>query len=319
MGCIMGSTTRFLLAVFCMSLTKAQDTINVPNGQNINFLNTSAMTNETSMTTLPNEDMTSISDDASASGEPPGNSSDANLTISSRGTTSRSCTLYKFFFSVIIIGGLCVGGVVGNFLAMIVLISYDSSSSKSSTPLLLGALAFSDIFVLVTVFMMKSIPNFCDFTDWCGSFMTDIFPYWLVYGWPSVDLAHAYSTFVTLVVTTHRYIAVCWPHKAKSLCTRKQGFWHLVAVITFCTLFELPVFLDFHLEVEFDNKTNTTNLLRVYSALGNDHTYQVVYKTTLYYTIMYLIPFLVLTIFTVLLVRALNKSKAMQVCSWQYW
>ena len=295
---MMGSIIGFLLLVSFLCCISAQ---NLSNGENIN-----------SATTLLHEQVTPISGNDTASRNPPEN--DANLTSSSRSTTSRSCALYKLFFSVVIIGSLCVSGVIGNILAVIVLFAYDRSSSNTSTPLLLGALSISDTFVLITVFMMKTVPSLCDFTAWCGSFMVDTFPYWLVYGWPCVDLAHAYSTSITVVVAVHRYIAVCRPHKAKTVCTRTHGFGHLALVVVFCTLFELPVFLDFKLDVTFDNTTNTTQLLRLYSTLGNDKIYQLVYKTTAYYIILYLIPCLVLITLTVLLVRALKKTKVLQVC-----
>lgn len=219
-----------------------------------------------------------------------------------------ACRAYRFALSVGITGTVCVCGFIGNILALVVLTSYDRSGKKSSTPLLLGALAASDILVLITVFMMKSVPSFCTFTDSCGDFLADIFPYFEVYGWPSMDLAHAYSTWIIVVVTVHRYIAVCWPLEAKSICTRTRAIQHLTLAIVMCTLFELPVYLDFHLLVTEDEDGHVI-LERAYTELGNNHIYQLVYKTTLYYAVMYVIPLIILTIFTTLLIRALNHSK----------
>lgn len=225
-------------------------------------------------------------------------------------TGSQFCTLYRFIFSVVIIGPICISGCIGNSISVVVLGQYDKARSleyKSSTPLLLAALASSDILVLITVFMMKTTPSFFGFTGIYPSFF-EVYPYLLVWGWPCVDLVHAYSSWLTVLVTIHRYIAVCLPHKARLLCSRSQAAKQILIVLVLCTLFELPVYLDFHVSVEQD-ENNRTILKRTMTELGKNEVYLIVYKTTAYYSIMYAIPLLMVAILTVLLVKALHKAK----------
>lgn len=72
----------------------------------------------------------------------------------------------------------------------------------------------------------------------------------------------------------HRYVAVCKPHKAAFICTAKAGARQVVAVIIFCTVFELPVFLDNSLVTQMD-ANNQTVLVRVLSDFALNNYYQV--------------------------------------------
>ena len=66
------------------------------------------------------------------------------------------------------------------------------------------------------------------------------------------------------------------------LCTKQAAYKHLSAVILFCTMFQMPVFLDFY-PAKTTNEKNETVIERKYTNLAENSTYQVVYKTTLYY------------------------------------
>ena len=41
--------------------------------------------------------------------------------------------------------------------------------------------------------------------------------------WPLVTVAHCFSRWLTVLVTIHRYIAVCLPHKAAVYCTKSRA------------------------------------------------------------------------------------------------
>ena len=225
---------------------------------------------------------------------------------SSSSEMSYSCRAYRFAFSVGVTGSICVLGCFGNALSLAVLSKFDGSDSKSSTGFLLSALAICDMMVLLTLIIMKSIPSFCTFTGTFQEYFI-VYPYLLVYGWPFSDLVHAYSSWLTVLVAIHRYIAVCKPHKARILCNKKQGVKQVVMLMIAVTTFQIPFFLDFYPARE-TAEDGSTILVRRYTSLALNKTYQMVYKTTIYYIVMYALPLVLLMWFTFHLINALSQA-----------
>ncbi len=81
----------------------------------------------------------------------------------------------------------------------------------------------------------------------------------------------------------------------------------MVVLIVLNTAYCMPLFFDKELfPIE---GVNETMYGRRNTALGDSYTYQWVYKTVLFYVIMYAIPLMILAVLTVLLLRALKKAK----------
>ena len=157
-----------------------------------------------------------------------------------------------------------------------------------------------------------------------------------------VSLCGSISKWLTVLVTLHRFIAVCVPHKAAAHCTKSKALKHVSTIITsplhwivislerevmriehskkYYALLQvlavviinvaycLPFFLDKQLQ-KIKNEDNSTSLVRSNSALGNSNVYQWFYKTILFYVIMYGMPLIVLAVFTGFLLRALAKAR----------
>ena len=82
-----------------------------------------------------------------------------------------------------------------------------------------------------------------------------------------------------------------------------------VAVLVMLNIFyNLPFFLDKKL-YKVKNEDNSTSLVRSNSALGNSNVYQWLYKTILFYVVMYGMPLIMLAVFTGFLLRALTKAR----------
>ena len=208
--------------------------------------------------------------------------------------TTYHCQLYRFIMSVGLTGSLCIFGIVGNILTLLVFSKFNKNSSelkhRSSAPLLLSGLAISDLALLVFLFVMKTVPSFLSFTEIFPEFFT-VYAFLLVYGWPCVGVSQSVNTWITVLVAMHRFIAIIFPHKAAIHCTYKKARIHLVVVTLTVTVYELPTFFNQHL------------------TFFSNHWYQLVYKTSLYYIIMYLIPWIILAIVTVFLTRAVKQAQ----------
>ena len=57
---------------------------------------------------------------------------------------------------------------------------------------------------------------------------------------------------------------------------------------------------------------NSTSLVRVKSVLAKSNKWQLVYKTVMYFTIMYGIPLIILAVLTIFLLKSLREAKKMR-------
>ena len=227
--------------------------------------------------------------------------------------TTPSCQIYRFIMSVGITGSLCVFGIVGNVLTLLVFSKFNRNSSdkknRSSAPLLLSGLAISDLSLLFILFLVKSVPSFISFTKISPKFFISyIFSFLMVHGWNSVDVAQCVNTWITVLVTMHRFIAIIFPHKAAIHCTYSKARIHLIIICVIIVIYEIPIFFDNEVK-ELKISENNTIYVPAYRQLNLNYWYQMLYKTTFYYIIMYIIPWILLAIMTVFLVNAVKQAQ----------
>ena len=53
-------------------------------------------------------------------------------------------------------------------------------------------------------------------------------------------IAQTCSVYVTMAVTIERYLAVCWPLKARSICTIGKAKTVIVSVAGFAVIYNIP-------------------------------------------------------------------------------
>ena len=225
--------------------------------------------------------------------------------------TTYRCQLYKFIMSVGLIGSLCIFGIVSNFLTLVVFGKFNRNDkrTRSSATLLLSSLAVSDILLLVTLFIMKTIPAFISFTSIDANFFVSyIFVFLIVYGWPCVDVAQSINTWITILLAMYRFIAVVFPHKAAVYCSYSKAKIHLTLLCVLIVVYEIPLFLDNKI-IHMIDYNNDTIYFPGYEPLHTNYFYQLLYKTTFYYIIMYIIPWILLSVITVCLIRVIRQAQ----------
>ena len=224
-----------------------------------------------------------------------------------------NCQFYRFMMSVGVTGSLCIFGIVGNILTLLVFRNFSKESSdkrtSSSAPLLLSALAISDFVLLSSLYIVKSIPSFISFTKiYPKFFVSYLFYFLMIYGWNIVDVSQCVNTWITVLVTMHRFIAIVSPHKAAIYCTYRKARLHLIISCIVTILFEVPIFFDYEIGVNRVSASETI-YIAVHREQAHNYWYQVLYKTTLYYVIMYIVPWFVLAVMTVYLVKAVKQAQ----------
>ena len=200
---------------------------------------------------LPVEEMNTVSYNEQNYGHLLDNKTEVDNTNSNldNSETTYNCDLFRFIMSVGLTGILSVFGIVGNVLTLLVFRKFNKSSSdrktRSSAHLLLSGLAASDTLLLLALFIMKTVPSFISFTKiYPPLFLTGGYWYWFACGWPCVGVTLTVNTWVTVLITIHRFIAIISPHKASTYCTYSKAKIHLIALFFIVTIYALPTFWE---------------------------------------------------------------------------
>ena len=213
---------------------------------------------------------------------------------------TEDCLLYSFVVYTILLGLLCIVGLIGNLTSFAV---FWMDKIKTSTSFLFQGLSMIDSLLLIAVFPIYCIKPFVEYTGQLQGYSI-IEPYVLVYGLPTAYLFQTATIWVTVLVAVNRYIAVCKPYQASRLCTVAQARKQLTIVLIFAMLYNVPKYCEAKLVTTPDNVTRPD-----YTTLGQEPLYWIIYGNVSYLVFLLILPLLVLTILNVRLINALNAWK----------
>ena len=72
------------------------------------------------------------------------------------------------------------------------------------------------------------------------SYVVNVYPYAAAFVYPIAMIAQTASAYLTLAVTIERYLAVCWPLKARHLCTIGRAKMAVASVVGFALVYNIP-------------------------------------------------------------------------------
>ena len=198
---------------------------------------------------------------------------------------SPACQLYNFVMYAVVIGLICLLGLVGNILAFVV---FCRDKVKTSTSFLFQGLSVIDTMLLVAAFPLYSVTNFLEYTGLSTERETFNVKVHLL---PVAFIAQTSTIWVTVLVGFNRYIAVCKPFKAARLCTVVQARRQLTAVLACAVLYNVP------------------KVAEVSTSLGESDLYYIIYSNILYLIFLLILPLLALTVLNIRLINALKEVK----------
>lgn len=224
----------------------------------------------------------------------------------------QQCQQFEFIIFTIVIGSLCVFGLVGNVTSFFVL---RKQKSETATIFLLQVLAVSDSILLLCSFVVYTLSSLhpaserlLEFFENCRALQ--------IYIWPISLMAHTITIYITVLVTLNRYFAVCRmivPNSSKIMRATKI---QVVALVSFAVLYNIPRFFEHQvIEVKHFTSGNTTvsgdgQITNVtYFNLGDNKLYQILYSNVLYFPVMYIVPLVSLTCLNYRLMAALRKIR----------
>ena len=221
--------------------------------------------------------------------------------------STADCKLFEFLICGVVIGSICVLGLLGNVTSMMVLWKH---KMETATILLLQSLAFTDCLLLTTTLFVYTLPavhlytgelkNLYDGCDYVKTFL-----------WPLAMIAHTAAVWLTVLVTLHRFFCVCKP--LGMYIKFSTQFIRILVLIVFSTsvLYNLPRFFEHQVVSStansYQNGSNATNASE--RILGDSTFYQILYSNILYFPVMYIIPLISLMYLNTKLIKAVNQLK----------
>lgn len=233
-----------------------------------------------------------------------------------------SCKLFDFVTCTVVLGTLCVFGLIGNGSAILVLKKHPT---ETATINILLVLTVADSWLLVSTLLMYTAPSIYPFTGYLHglySFASMTKPY----VWPLAMIAHTCTVWLTVMVTATRYISVCRLTKNTS-----NRLYHdvrvQVALVVVCSIiYNIPRFFE-HFPILISSSAGVKDDVGEYSVvnitsnitilqekattknLGDDRLYQIIYSNIIYFPVMFIIPLLSLSYMNFRLIQTIGAMK----------
>eukprot|EP00918_Siedleckia_nematoides_P067432 GHVU01146825.1.p1 GENE.GHVU01146825.1~~GHVU01146825.1.p1 ORF type:complete len:340 (-),score=-4.58 GHVU01146825.1:281-1243(-) len=200
-----------------------------------------------------------------------------------------------FYVYGLTVGIICALGLAGNTLCFIVL---QVDKKKCSATFLLKALAITDNLFLIHILLIRTILYTLEYgTDSAHP----TFKQYLnitTYFWPFSHIARHTSIWMTVLIAVNRYIAVCKPLRAATLCTMKKTRVQVIIMFLCVCIYNIPHFLA---------ESVYGNMADQFYAKGSY--FSLLYNTISYMTFVLLGPFLILLVSNTLIIRKLWTAR----------
>ncbi|KAG8227500.1 hypothetical protein J437_LFUL002389 [Ladona fulva] len=158
-----------------------------------------------------------------------------------------------------------------------------------------------------------SAPTYVEIPTQQGGILFDynyrVYPLLAPVLFPLALTAQTASVYLTLTVTLERWVAVCHPLKARSLCTQRRARMHVVGAMAFALLYNLPRFWEVRRgKITTSPPSNITMYFVFASSLRSDPTYISVYVNWSYLVVMYVLPFGGLAVLNAAIYRQVRRA-----------
>lgn len=214
--------------------------------------------------------------------------------------------LYRFIINGLLLNIIGILGILGNIISMIIL---SRPQMRCSINYLLIGLARIDTVLIITSILLFGLPGIYPYSGFLFNYYYIVYPHIAPVVFPLAMVVQTASVYLTLTVSLERFVAVCHPLRARSLCTYGRARMYVVAIIVFSAMYNLPKLWESTIKEEWYPELNVTVYCPRPSALRENELYIRVYIHWLYLIFLYLLPFLGLAILNAAIYRQVMAVK----------
>ncbi|KAL5240400.1 hypothetical protein ACI65C_007810 [Semiaphis heraclei] len=213
--------------------------------------------------------------------------------------------LFEFITYGVMLNVIGVFGILGNVISMVIL---SRPQMKSSINYLLIGLARCDTVLIITSMLLFGLPVIYPATGHLFNYYFKVYPLIAPVVYPIAMVSQTVSVYLTLTVTLERFVAVCHPLRARSLCTYGRARAYVVATIAFAVLYNVTRFMEVRVQKCMHTGYNQF-VYQVYPTdLRNNRDYISIYIHWMYLLIMYFIPFGSLAVLNAAIYRQVRRA-----------
>ncbi|XP_078335039.1 FMRFamide receptor-like isoform X1 [Crassostrea virginica] len=198
---------------------------------------------------------------------------------------------------------ICIPGLLGNILTLVVL---SQTNMLSSTNAFLSALAVSDMVSLLNDLVYFSVMVL-------SNSQPEIAYHIYVHVYPFAhfvfNISNSVSSWLTVSVAIERFLLVCFPAKSRTMCTRPRAIAGTIVINVVMLTISLPYAFRYKTIQVVDNWSNKTSLQLNLTDLWQEDNFSVYYSWSLNF-LRCNIPLILLIILNACIIKALLKLRA---------
>lgn len=212
---------------------------------------------------------------------------------------------YRFIVNGVLLNLIGILGILGNVISMIIL---SRPQMRSSINCLLIGLARIDTVLIITSILLFGLPGIYPYTGLMFTYYYKVLPHIVPVVYPLAMMVQTASAYLTLTVSLERFVAVCHPLRARSLCTCGRARIYVLGIIIFSLLYNLPRLWEATIKAEHYEEANVTiYCARPTELRSTNETYLTVYVHWCYLIFLYLIPFVSLAVLNAAIYRQVSE------------
>uniref|UniRef100_A0A1I8AVU0 G_PROTEIN_RECEP_F1_2 domain-containing protein n=1 Tax=Steinernema glaseri TaxID=37863 RepID=A0A1I8AVU0_9BILA len=224
----------------------------------------------------------------------------ANVTLCQEAIFSTEQIQYRLYSNM----PISVFGIVTNIVNVVVFLDPDMIHSLVNHFLL--ALSISDLVLLVCNFFFLLFPVMALMTNFFV--LHDIYPSLVRYSYPLALTSQTCSVYLTVLVSFHRFLGVCYPFRAKRWVTARPVKFAIFGSVAFSVIINLTTWIELSVEPCFYNRFQRESRHITLTAVQQYFFYGLVKRVIGYTLVMFVIPFFILIFVNYRIIIALKKS-----------
>ncbi|XP_041348730.1 G-protein coupled receptor dmsr-1-like [Gigantopelta aegis] len=205
---------------------------------------------------------------------------------------------------------VCIFGIISNVLNIIVL---TRKHMLSPTNFILTALAIADMLTMTTYPIMAIYINILTGPDCINKHHPREWMYFILFHNLFIVTCHNIAMWLTVSLAVFRYIFVCMPTRAMTLCTSDRAKLTVAIVVVGTIIICTPNYVMYQV-VDYNANTNLTYCYIIAdSNFALDHPQYTQFTKWLYGVVIKILPCILLTFLSALLISAMQQARRRRV------